>query len=57
MSAPFWILLPVVTLVGVIAMALAPQRLERNVLVSSQDGPAEVVLVEDHQEPWTRNGR
>jgi hypothetical protein len=57
MSAPWWILFPIMTPAGIMSMALALQRLERNVLVSGRDGPADVALVEDHRAPGALCGR
>jgi hypothetical protein len=47
MSTPWWILLPVITPVGIIVAALALQHLEK-VLVSSQDAVVHAGFIEDH---------
>jgi hypothetical protein len=55
-SIPLWFLLPVCTPVGIIVFALALQRLERKVLVSSQDAIVRPALAEGHIQ-GTRDGQ
>lgn len=49
MNIPLWIVLPVLTPLGVIAVALALQRLERTVLPPNRSAPVDVDRVVDGQ--------
>jgi hypothetical protein len=46
MSIPWWIILPMLTPAGIIGMALALERVERNIPESSRNGPVDAFLVE-----------
>jgi len=56
-SAPLWILLPVLTPACIIVATLALHHLETSFLVSNQEAEADAGIVDDHRAYWVHSGR